>query len=78
MSGPRLFITLQTICDHTVCSSHAHLLVCLRAAAIDLTPPTDCHLKPPSMQKPIVFTASSALPTKTRSALERAVSVLSP
>jgi hypothetical protein len=78
VSYPRLFLAPLNISDHTTCSAHAFASVCLHAAIIPPARTESGPLAPAPLQKSANLTGASLLPAKTRSAFDRAVSVLSP
>ena len=78
MSYPRFLLALQNICDHVVCSQHALAFVCLHARP---TPHVGFFV-PLWARHPHrtngIFSSASSHSAQTQSALERAISVLSP
>jgi hypothetical protein len=78
MSRARFLLATQNISDHTTCSAHAFASVCLHAAIIPPARTESGPLVPAPLQKSANLTGASLLPAKTRSAFDRAVSVLSP
>jgi hypothetical protein len=78
MSRARFLLATQNISDHTTCSAHAFASVCLHTAIIPPARTESGRLVPAPLQKSANLTGVSLLPAKTRSAFERAVTVLSP
>jgi len=78
MSRARFLLATQNISGHTTCSAHALASVCLHAAIIPPTHTESGPVLPAQLQKPANLSGASSLPAKTRSAFQRAVSILSP
>jgi integrase len=76
--SPRLFVTLQNILDHSMCSRHRYALVCQQAALTAQIGILSPAIEPSSRHNSAVFSSASARFSKTHSALQRAISLLPP
>jgi hypothetical protein len=75
---PRLFVTLQHIADHSMCSRHTCALVCLHAALIRQIGIGTAPIEPSLQRKLVAFSSASSLSAKAQSDFQRALNVLSP
>jgi hypothetical protein len=78
VSCPRFVVTPQNIYDSAVCSPHAYALVCLRLGLSGLICISSAPVEPLQRPKSVVSSSAFSLSTKTQSAFERAIRVLSP